>query len=226
MAELFTKVPRATLWLLPEDDFTMGGPYKDAQPRFEAEARAIYIGKTVITNEQYEAFDPAHQRTALTSGDDDPVVNMSFFDAKAYCDWYAELAKKDFRLPTELEWEYACRGGNDSRYYWGDSPEDAARYICDSEEFNGQLPELEALRANNAGLYDMLGTVWEWTSSLYLPYPIVPGDGRDDPGTPGERAARGGSFKTHRSTMGSGVRLGLDPNQSYDDVGFRIVRFL
>jgi len=204
----------------------MGGAQVDAQPSFETEIRSIYIGKTVITNEQYEAFDPVHLRAAHTPGNDDPVVNVSFEEATAYCQWYSELTHKDFRLPTEIEWEYACRGDSESQYYWGDKAEQADRYICDSENYTGKLPELETLKPNKFGLYDMLGTVWEWTSSLYLPYPIAEDDDRDNLSKSGPRVARGGSFRTHRKALGCGVRNALETGKRYDDIGFRIVRFL
>ena len=226
MSELYTKYPRCTLWLIQDDEFTMGGDASDAKPHFEAECRSIYIGKTVITNEQYEAFDPAHERAAHTPGNDDAVVNVSFEEATAYCRWYAELTHKNFRLPTEMEWEYACRGNVQKQYYWGSHPEQADAYLCDSVNYQGQLPELETLKPNKFGLYDMLGTVWEWTSSLYLPYPIDSDDGRDELKKDGPRVARGGSFKTHRNDLGCGVRNALDSGQRFEDVGFRIVRFL
>src|SRR5687768_8053217 len=90
----YTQVPRATLWLLHPDDATLGGDESDAQPRFEVSLRAIYIGKSVITNAQYEAFDSAHERSPLSDGDDQPVTRVSFREAVAYCHWYAALSKK------------------------------------------------------------------------------------------------------------------------------------
>ncbi len=98
--------------------------------------------------------------------------------------------------------------------------------MCDAQSITTQLPELETLKPNAFGLYGMLGTVWEWTSSLYMPYPAHAGDGRDDLALAGQRTARGGSFRTHRDAIGCGVRHALEPDQRYDDVGFRIVRFL
>jgi formylglycine-generating enzyme required for sulfatase activity len=154
------------------------------------------------------------------------VVNLSFEAANAYCHWYSKLTHKDFRLPTELEWEYACRGNAQTRYYWGDNAGNADAYLCDSVNFSDQIARLETKKANDFGLYDMLGSVWEWTSSLYLPYPIETNDGRDELTGSGLRVARGGSFKTHRNQIGCGVRNALDPSQGYIDVGFRIVRFL
>ena len=79
-------------------------------------------------------------------------------------------------------------------------------------------------QANAFGLYGMLGGVWEWTSSLYLPYPVVAGDGRDDAGHDGPRVLRGGSFRIHRNELGCGVRRPAAPDTRQDDVGFRIVR--
>ena len=98
--------------------------------------------------------------------------------------------------------------------------------MCDAQSMGATTPPLETLEANEFGLYDMLGMVWEWTSSLYLPYPVTPNDGRDDPNRPGNRVARGGSFQVDRTNIGSAVRKSLDPNYRSSDVGFRIVRSL
>ena len=125
-----------------------------------------------------------------------------------------------------MEWEYAWRGDRDTRYFFGATAAKADAHVWHAENVPESLPDVESLRANPFGLYEMLGTVWEWTSSLHAPYPAVPGDGRDDRNAPGERVARGGSFRDRMEDMSCGKRLPLPPETVRDDLGFRIVRLL
>jgi len=193
----YTRYPRAILWLVPGGRVTIGGPGEDARPAFEVELASFYLSKAPVTNLQFEAFDAGFRRSPLAAGDDDPAAGIDFHAATAYCEWYAGLARKPIRLPTEVEWEYACRGGTATCY---------------------------DTKTNPFGLLGMLGGVWEWTSSLALPYPARPGDGRDDPAAPGPRILRGGSFRSAHRSIGSGVRRAAEPETVQDDIGFRILR--
>ncbi len=226
MRDSYTRYPRAILWLLRGGRVTIGGAGGDTEPAFEAEVGAFYISKTPITNRQYQAFDPGHRPAATSPGPDDPAVGVGFNDAHGYCEWYARLSRKPMRLPTEVEWEYACRGGTETRYFFGDDPTEADTYLCDAENSADRIPSLQGKRPNPFGLYAMLGGLWEWTASLYLPYPARDGDGRDDPAAGGRRVLRGGSFRVHRGQMGSAVRRGEAPEARLDDVGFRVARAL
>jgi formylglycine-generating enzyme required for sulfatase activity len=224
-------LPRPTLWLLRGDAFEMGGEEPESQPRFAAEVGSFYVSKTPITNREFAAFDPSHPRGGTSAGDHDPVVGVSFTDACGYCAWYSEISGKHFRLPTELEWEFACRGGSSAPVPWppGADPDDFAWSAANAD---GRCHPIEERGANGHGLYDMLGNVWEWTASLYLPYPIEPAigggpaGGPDDPDRGGDRVIRGGSFRSAPADLTSSRRLPLAPAERRDDVGFRIVRSL
>jgi len=158
------------------------------------------------------------------AGDAAPVVNVSWEDAAAYCAWYAEFTGKPFRLPTEVEWEYAARGEAEGRLF---CPEESVdEFVVHGGNSGGRLPLVEARKANEHGLFDTLGTVWEWTSSAYRAYPVTPGDGRDAPESAEPRVLRGGSFRTPSEEMGCGVRRHEDTSYQADDLGFRIVRSL
>ena len=222
----YTRYPRATLWLVQEGDMPMGGEAPDAQPHFEVEVPSFYISRAPITNEQFEVFRPDHPREPSDAPDDAPVVNVSWEDAAGYCAWYAEFTGKPFRLPSEVEWEYACRGERGGRFFF-DGEEDAADgYIRHAGNSPEGLPAIETRRANEHGLFDTLGTVWEWTSSRYAPYPVEPGDGRDGVDSPGPRVLRGGSYLTPIQEIGCGVRRAEARDYAAPDVGFRIVRTL
>jgi formylglycine-generating enzyme len=192
----YTKVPRTTLWLLRGDDLV----------------RPFYIGKAPITNQEYEAYDPAHARAPSSPGDRDPVVDVSLHDALAYCAWYAEASGKPFRLPSDAEWEHACRAGTDGACFWGADPAAGDPYVWDAATSDGRAHEVESKKANGFGLHDLLGNVWEWTGGLDL--------------TEHAPVARGGSFRTPRAEIGWAARRSLDPNDRRDDLGFRIARFL
>ncbi len=196
MAEIYTRVPRATLWLFRGGQWALGG---EGEP---VDVAPFYIAKAPITNRQYEAFDPGHGRSPRSPGDDGPVVGVSLEDARAYCTWYAELSGKNFRLPTELEWEYACLWGEKGSAL---APEQADRLWWDRENSGGRAQDVEGKEANTGGIHDMLGNVWEWTDAGVM---------------------RGGSFRTPRQEMGRSIRRLLDPTLRQDDVGFRILRLL
>ena len=192
----YTRLPRPTLWLLRGDD--------------DRDVRAIYISKSPITNEEYEAYDPAHARAACSPGDRHPVVNVTFDDAAGYCRWYAEASGKAFRLPSEAEWEFACRAGTSGRTFWGDDLAAGDPFVWDERTSGGTCQDIETRQANGNGLHDMLGHVWEWT----------------DTEAGADRVIRGGSFRTPRAELGCDLRDRVAPAVRRDDLGFRIVRFL
>jgi formylglycine-generating enzyme required for sulfatase activity len=138
---------------------------------------------------------PAFWNDAAFNNPAQPVVGMCWFEARAYCAWLSAQTGQCFRLPTEAEWEAAARGRRGRRYAFGNDF-DAAR--CNTFETHirrttpigvfpgGETPE---------ELVDMTGNIWQWTSSLYRPYPYNAADGREDPvPSPARRAVRGGSW--------------------------------
>ena len=221
----YTRYERSTLWLVRGGEFLMGGDEPDAQPSFEAEVGAFYISKAPLTNLQYEVFQPNHVRATHSAGDDHPAVGITFHDAQAYCDWYSDRTGKAFRLPTEAEWEHAAKSETDEAVWYRDLS-DAERFVWHRENSDGVLHPIESKRANPFGLYEMLGTVWEWTSSKYRPYPVTPGDERDARGGAEARVLRGGSFRCALEQLTCSLRRGESPDARLDDAGFRIVRSL
>jgi formylglycine-generating enzyme required for sulfatase activity len=159
-----------------------------------------------MSDDEFEAqlaewFPPGRQTQPAYWSDDafnhlaQPVVGVCWFEARAYCAWLSAQTGQAFRLPTEAEWEAAARGLHRRRYAFGDDF-DAAR--CNTFETHvrhttpigvfpgGQTPE---------GLVDMTGNTWDWTSSLYTPYPYDAADGREAPSAPGaRRVVRGASW--------------------------------
>ena len=160
---------------IPAGSFRMGTenpPMEDwdeAPPR-EVMVDAFRMSATEITNAQYEAFDPTHQRGAqgFSTGDDEAVIMVSWDDAMAYCRWLSEQTGKQYRLPTEAEWEYACRAGTTTAYNTGDTfPENqwkVQKNTRDKEHVSLQVAQFEP---NAWGLYDMHGNVEEWCADEY-----------------------------------------------------------
>jgi len=182
---------------VPAGQFTIGsdGPGADdnEKPASKVFVGAFLIDKFEVTNTRYLRCVEAGACTRpIGRGYDDPtkanlpVTIISWAQAAAYCRWAGK------RLPTEAEWERAARGSDGRHYPWGNSFE-ANRanvgYTAGTTPV-GSFPK----GASPYGAMDMAGNVWEWTSSLYKPYPYDPNDGREDPNARGSRVERGGSW--------------------------------
>ena len=211
----YTRYPRPILWLVRGGKVTIDGGEGDARPRSEVSVEPFYIGKFPVTNEQFEAFDPGFERSVVSAGDRDPATGISFETAQAYSEWYAGVSRKPMRLPTEIEWQYACRGGIDDAPVGDD--------LWHAGNSDGRVGRLDAMPANEFGLYGMLGGVWEWTSSSYHPDPEGEPSVADGAG-PGRRVLRGGSFRVDGAEITCSLRRAEDPEAGPDDVGFRIVK--
>ena len=184
---------------------------------------------TEVTNEQYEKFDPAHKairgKYGFSQNNDEAVIFVSWHEAAAFCQWLSKKEGKTYRLPTEAEWEYACRAGTYYDYYSGDK-------LAKSELKNGEkyasfvpVPLTVAKNAANAfGLYDMHGNVEEWCLDWYGPY--VAADQTDPVGyASGEfKVTRGGSHGTLPGYLRSANRLAMLPDDKHYMTGFRVVQ--
>jgi hypothetical protein len=177
------------------------------------------MSATEVTNAQYEQFDPDHRaqrHRTFNPGDDDAVGNVSWHDAVAFCAWLSEKEGKPYRLPTEAEWEYACRAGTTTHYWMGDRlPDDF--WIRGNRTVAKQDP-------NPWGLYDMHGNVEEWCLDWYGRYeegpatdPVGRSDGR-------VKVLRGGSDKDGPAFLRSSNRAGTLPEFRMEQWGFRVVR--
>jgi formylglycine-generating enzyme required for sulfatase activity len=225
--------------LIPAGQFLMGSdPQKDRyaqgneQPQHPLYLPDYYLAKYPVTNAQYAAFvqatsyrQPAHWKGGKPppGKEDHPVVEVSWHDAVAYCNWLAEVTGKPYRLPSEAEWEKGARGGDGRIYPWGDRW-DAQR--CNSAEGGpGDTTPVGAYPrgASPYGLLDMVGNVWEWTRSLYKEYPYDPEDGREDLQAGGPRVLRGGSWLDNRRSARCAYRNWGDPDPFRNYVGIRVV---
>jgi len=229
--------------------------------------RDVWMGRCEVSNEQFARFDPSHE-SGLEFGDyihfspgergwslsrpRQPVVRVSWHRARAFCDWLSAKTGRRFRLPTEAEWEYACRAGTATPCWYGATDADFSRVANLSDRTHQAIdpfgwsgrPEVippwrpaetryddharvavsvGSYGANPWGLHDMHGNVAEWTGTAYRPYPYAAADGREKPG-PGERVvARGGSWYDVPARTRSAFRQPYPPDRAVYDVGFRVV---
>ena len=148
-------------------------------------------------------------------------MGVSWEDARRYAKWAG------LRLPSEAEWEYACRAGTSTRYYTGDTEEDLKRAGWYEANSGNQTHPVGEKEANGFGLYDMHGNVWEWTEDdWHGNYKGAPDDGRpwiDDP-RGSDRVIRGGSWGSVAQHCRSAIRGYGGPGDRDDDVGFRLSR--
>jgi len=199
--ERYTAYPRPVLWLVPEGEL--------ATPAGTVTVEPFYLSTLPVTNRQLEAFTGARARPAAAAGDDDPAIGVELDLARGYCESYARIARKAIRLPTEAEWEHACRAGSSARWFWGDDAGEADAWLWHRGNSGETVPPLADKRSNGFGLHAMLGGVWEWVD-----------DGA------GKAVLRGGSWRTPLADIDCAARRMIAAGEAIEDAGFRIARSL
>jgi len=156
-----------------------------------------------------------------------PAINVSWDDIWAFCTWLNNTQKLDdhliFRVPTEAQWEKAARGTEGGQYPWGNSLPDPQR--CNFDRHYGGITAVGQFSPGGDSPYgcaDMAGNVWEWTSSLWQPYPYCANDGREDIRSPGPRVRRGGTFDHNKRGVRCACRFRIIPPSWEDHLGFRV----
>ena len=181
--------------------------------------KPYYMGKYEVTQEQYEAVmgkNPSDIKGAKL-----PVANVSWLDCKEFIKKLNAKTNGGYRLPTEAEWEYACRAGTTTAYSFGDkmTPKDA-NY---EDSKIGKPVEVGSYQPNAFGLYDMHGNVWEWCEDWHGEYPFAVTYPKG-PATGENRVLRGGSFDLTVSSARSSYRLYITPTDRFNFFGFRLAR--
>ncbi len=166
--------------------------------------------------------------------DEHPVVCISWSDALTFCNWLSQKEGKTYRLPTEAEWEYACRAGTTTRYHSGDDPETLAKVgnvaIHTLRLIAGARPVLTSpvgsFKPNAFGLYDMHGNAWQWCSDWYddTYYTVSPVDNPTGPDSGAMRVLRGGSWGSRPDFARSTSRYLREPSSHSNAIGFRVAR--
>ena len=222
-------------WVLVDSgSFQMGSSdgYADERPVHPVSVKSFYISSTEVTFEQYDAFCDATGR----KGPDDngwgggkmPVFDVSWDDANAYCQWLSSQLGESISLPTEVEYEYAARGGINNRgykYSGSDYIDDVAWFVGNS---TGKTHEVGTRMANALGIYDLTGNVWEWCLDWYhKTYDGAPTDGTawnvQSLDTP-YHVVRGGSWKSSSYNCRVSVRNDGNTDGWVNFAGFRLVK--
>jgi len=215
--------------LIPAGRFTMGSPdsEKDHQPYEGPQhevtiGKAFYMGVYEVTQEQYEAVIGSNP--SRFKGASNPVERVSWDDAVAFCKKLSAKTGKTVRLPTEAEWEYACRAGSKTRFCFGDDDSDLGGYAWYRSNSDAKTHPAGAKKPNAFGLYDMHGNVWEWCSDWYADS-YANANTRDPagPSSGSNRVLRGGRWCDDPRVCRSADRDGFGPSDRGDSVGFRVV---
>jgi sulfatase modifying factor 1 len=208
--------------------------------------RADYDPATTQRGDAFEGRDPRYswRNPGFVQGDDHPVVNVTWNDAQALAAWLSKTEARHYRLPTEAEWEYACRSNTRTRYSAGDDPA-SLRLVANVFDASSakHWPQWQpmALQSNDGfaftapvgsfapndwGLYDMHGNAWEWVADWYSDdyYAHSPIDDPQGPASGAVRVRRGGSWHTWPFYARSSYRNWNTPDTRYTLVGIRLVR--
>jgi formylglycine-generating enzyme required for sulfatase activity len=235
--------------LVPGGKFLMGSPEdelkrnSDEGSQHEVTVPQFFMGKYPVTQAQWRVVagweqvketlksDPANFK-----GDDRPVEQVSWMDAIEFCARLSRETGREYRLPSEAEWEYACRAGTSTPFYFGETiTTELANYDGNYVYGNGAKGEYREettivgkFPANGFGLYDMHGNVWEWCQDdWHNSYEGAPNDGSawstKTAETTARKVLRGGSWFLNPWDCRSAQRFDLDASAAFNDVGFRVV---
>lgn len=234
---------------IPAGAFTMGSSDTvddpGAYPPHQVTLSAFKMSETDVTQEQYLAVmdtNPSHFDTG-TGASLRPVENVSWHDAVKYCNalsllsgftavydtsaWTADFSKTGYRLPTEAQWEYACRAGSTTEYWWGSDTNGMGARTWSYYNSDSTTHPVATKLANAYGLYDMTGNVWQWCNDWYGDYTAGAETDPTGASTGSYRVLRGGSWYNDDGGGGIGVRSGFryvsNPAYGHKDQGFRVV---
>jgi formylglycine-generating enzyme required for sulfatase activity len=248
------------------------GRKEDEGPQREVEIEPFWMGKCEVSWDEYDLWSyaleqqargeakneldrradavtrPTKPYTDMTFGmghDGFPAICMTQFAARKYCEWLSAKTGHSYRLPTEAEWEYACRAGTKTAYHFGDDPEALGEYAWFDENAEGGYHKVGQKKANPWGLHDMHGNVAEWCLDKYVER-YAPGEAGKalwmpfvKPDAEYRRVARGGSWEDFAEDLRSAARRGSEPAWKQKDpqlpksiwyftdalfLGFRVVR--
>ena len=236
---------RTEMILLPGGRFTMGDENEiDAKPH-QVVVSPFYIDKHLVAQEEYQRVmgkNPSRWKVSKN-----PVEQVRWSDAVRYCNarsrleelqpcydlqkWECNFNANGYRLPTEAEWEYACRAGTKTTFFFGNSPSKLASFAWFDKNSGGKPQPVGQKRPNPWGLHDMYGNVWEWCNDFYKVdyYQESPEDNPKGPRTGETKVVRGGAWKFSEESCRSGYRYNENPGYvdvcfGYDIYGFRCVR--
>jgi len=219
---------------IPAGNFVMGSPEKEQDHEVgEGPQRRVTISKPFllgmfeITHDQWKAVTGKIRNYAGFDGSnfDAPMQTTSWNECKDFIDKLNELGIGKFRLPTEAEWEYACRAGTTTRFYWGEDPDLTGidEYAWYDENSDGEAHEAGEKKPNPWGLYDMAGNVYEWCQDWHDPYGSEAQNDPQGPATGSAKVFRGGECFNPAQNCRSAFRGKFAPDDWLYFGGLRLV---
>jgi formylglycine-generating enzyme required for sulfatase activity len=253
--EMFTNAPPAnphpeSLALIPPGTFTMGSPLTEAErdpgesPHTVTLTQGYFMGKHLVTQGDYVSV-MTNNPSNFTGDLNRPVEQVNWSDATNYCGQFTRLEQAAgrlppgwlYRLPTEAEWEYACRAGSATAFHYGSALRSGMADFDGTSEYDagqgtvenpsgiylGRTTAVGSYQPNAWGLYDMCGNVYGWCLDWQDDY--ATGNVTDPPGPASgfSKVIRGGSWQSNGSQCRSAFRFGLDPSFALNVIGFRMV---
>jgi len=218
--------------VIPAGNFMMGANRAFEKPVHSVSIKSFAMGKTQVTQGQWQALMGSNPSHFSQCGLDCPVEKVSWNDAQAYVQKLNQKSGKLYRLPSEAEWEYACRAGSRHEYCGSDNLDSVAWYGNNNGRPGGNSGQTTHIvagkKANAFGLYDMTGNVWQWVEDYYHDtYSGAPTDGSAWTIEANQiRVLRGGSWDTLPDFMRSTYRIWNFPDIRYYYYGFRVARTL
>ena len=223
---------------IPGGTFLMGSPENEAErqdyesPKHQVTVPSFFMGKYPLTQAQYQAI--LGSNPSYFKGNNRPVETVSWDDAVLFCQKLSQRTGKSYRLPSEAEWEYACRAGTKTPFSFGDNiTPDLVNYNCNypyksapKGKYREQTTDVETFTPNSFGLYDMHGNVWEWCEDdWHENYINAPTDGSAWNSRSGNntKTLRGGSWYGCARSCRAACRSGHSRDDRADFYGFRVV---
>jgi formylglycine-generating enzyme required for sulfatase activity len=220
--------------LIPAGEFEMGS-HSEEKGRFDSESPAhkvtintsFYMAKSAVTQKQWKKImgnNPSH-----FNGEAQPVEMVSWEDAQQFILELNENEGTDkYRLPSEAKWEYACRAGTQTSYFFGEDESKLDEYAWYSANSGGKTHAIGQKKPNQWGLYDMHGNVWEWVQDEWHEnYNRAPSDGTAwEEGNSFDRVSRGGSWYCNAEFCRSAGRFRRELRKCFGNLGFRLLREL
>jgi formylglycine-generating enzyme required for sulfatase activity len=215
---------------IPPGKFIMGSdPLTDPlaepheQPQHQLSLPGYWLARYPLTTAHFRIFVQAQgykpRGSHYLAGEDDfPVIDVTWYDALAYCRWLGEQSGLPLTLPSEAQWEKAARGSDGRRYPWGNMLPTATLCNFQPTPIGYYSPQGDS----PYGCADMAGNVWEWTRSAYQPYPYQPSDGREDIEPQQARVVRGLTFNDLARYTRCACRYALKQNLHLLTLGFRV----
>ena len=193
-------------------------------------SRDFWIGKYEVTQGEFQALlgrNPSH----FTGDPNRPVEKVTFLDALNYCSALTKREREsgrlptgyEYRLPSEAEWEYACRAGSTNLFSFGDDAGAAGEFAWTAENSDATTHPVGLKRPNSWGLYDMHGNVWEWCSDWFEPFPAAPLTDPVGPAASKFKVFKGGGWNQDAQFARSSSRFMMSPSNGIHFVGFRVV---